>query len=255
MKCKNVECRNETIGKRVYCSLTCRNVYVNKYMRNYDKVKETYKNKREEAEKEYLKDPKKCKYCDEIIIYEKRTNDYCGHSCVASSTNSSRIYDWGDKIKEGIDRYLNINGIERYVECNNCGDTIKKSKRRKYCSDKCMVEYRRKDMDKYKKYKLDTNFKFSLNDYPDEFDFSLIEKHGWYSPTNKKNNLDGVSRDHIISVKDGFEKGIDPFLLSHPANCQLMIHNENVSKYTNSHMSENELLEKIEKWNEKYKNE
>ena len=54
MKCKNIECENETTGKRVYCSLTCRNIFVNKYLRKYDKVSDTFKQKKKEKEDEYL---------------------------------------------------------------------------------------------------------------------------------------------------------------------------------------------------------
>jgi hypothetical protein len=86
----------------------------------------------------------------------------------------------------------------------------------------------------------------------EEFDFYLVEKHGWYSPTNKKNNLSGVSRDHILSVKDGFDNGIPPHIISHPANCRLMIHTENISKNCSSDITYEELLEKIKKWDEKY---
>ena len=50
MKCKNIECQNETKGKNLYCSLTCRNVYVNKYMRNYDKVSDFHQKKKQEKE-------------------------------------------------------------------------------------------------------------------------------------------------------------------------------------------------------------
>jgi hypothetical protein len=44
MKCKNIECINELV-KKVYCSLTCRNYYVNKnlHQRLY-KTKESLKN-------------------------------------------------------------------------------------------------------------------------------------------------------------------------------------------------------------------
>ena len=108
-------------------------------------------------------------------------------------------------------------------------------------------------MDEYQKYRLDSNFNFNLSDYPDEFDFSLIEKYGWYSPTNKKNNLNGVSRDHMFSVREGFEMGIGAHLISHPANCQLMIHRENISKNKKSIISIDELLKRIENFEEKYK--
>jgi hypothetical protein len=40
-------------------------------------------------------------------------------------------------------------------------------------------------MNDFKIYKAETKFKFGLNDYPDEFDFTLIERYGWYSPSNK----------------------------------------------------------------------
>ena len=107
-------------------------------------------------------------------------------------------------------------------------------------------------MDEYKKYRLDSNFKFNLSDYPDEFDFSLVEKYGWYSPSNKKNNLGGVSRDHMLSVKEGFEMQIDPKIISHPANCKLMIHTENISKNKKSIITIDELILRIEIFNKKY---
>lgn len=84
------------------------------------------------------------------------------------------------------------------------------------------------------------------------FDFSIIEKYGWYSPSNKRNNLGGVSRDHIYSVMEGFKNNIDSKILSHPANCQLMIHNDNISKGNKSSITLEELLEKIKEWDKKY---
>jgi len=60
-----------------------------------------------------------------------------------------------------------------------------------------------------------------------------------------------VSRDHMLSVKEGFELGIDPKLLSHPANCELMVHNDNISKNKKSSITLEELLERIENFNKK----
>ena len=110
--------------------------------------------------------------------------------------------------------------------------------------------------DKFLNYKSDTSFKFSLNEYPDEFDFDLIEKYGWYSPSNsKKPNIGGVSRDHMLSVKEGFKFGIDPKLLAHPANCQLMVHSDNISKNKKSSLTLDELMVRIDEWVLKYKND
>lgn len=260
MKCKNIECENETIGKRVYCSLTCRNIFVNKYLRKYDKVSDTFKKKKKEKEDEYLKNSKKCKYCNTEIPYDKKDNDYCNHSCSASHNNSIREVTWGDKIKESIHKYLIDNNISKdgkigkyELICKGCGELFEKDRSDiRYCSTICRRKYKRKDMDEYKKYKQDTIFKFSLNDYPDYFEFELIEKHGWYSPTNKNNNLNGVSRDHMLSVNEGFHLGVDPFLLAHPSNCKLMIHNDNISKNKRSSITLNELLNRIEEFELKY---
>lgn len=261
MKCKNIECENETIGKRVYCSMTCRNIFVNKYLRKYDKVSDTFKQNKKEKEDEYLKNIKRCKLCSKEIPYDKRENDYCNHSCSASYNNSLREVTWSDKIKESIHNYLINNNIKKKDKigkydliCKGCGESFEKNRYDiKYCSNSCRKDYKRKYMGEYKKYKQDTIFKFSLNDYPDHFEFELIEEHGWYSPTNKNNNLNGVSRDHMLSVRQGFELGLDPFILAHPANCKLMIHNENISKNKRSSISLDDLLERIKEFEIKYK--
>ena len=261
MKCKNIECQNETLGKRVYCSLTCRNIFVNKYLRNYDKVSDTFRQKKKENEGKYLENPKKCLHCDTIIPFNVRNNDYCNHSCFAKETNGEREYTWGNKISKSIHKYLIKNGIKEEgkigiydISCKGCENIFQRERYDiRYCSSECREIFRRKNMNEYQKYRLDANFKFNLKDYSDEFDFSLVKEHGWYSPTNKNNNLDGVSRDHMFSVREGFEKGVDPKIISHPANCRLMIHTENISKNKKSFITIEELLDRIEKFEKKYK--
>ena len=97
-KCKNTECNNETVGKNVYCSLKCRNVFVNKNLRDYSKNVAGLS-----GEKKYYENPKKCLKCDSIIKYEQRENKYCGHSCAASETN---------KLKKGLkNKMITIDSI------------------------------------------------------------------------------------------------------------------------------------------------
>jgi hypothetical protein len=110
-----------------------------------------------------------------------------------------------------------------------------------------------RDLKQLNDYRLECSFSFSLQQFPDEFDFSLIEKYGWYSAKNRGNNLGGVSRDHIVSVKFGYDNGIDPKIISHPANCQLLIHNDNVSKNKKCGITLDELINKIKEWDNKYK--
>lgn len=101
-------------------------------------------------------------------------------------------------------------------------------------------------------YRADCSFKFNLADYPDEFDFTLIESYGWYKPKNRGNNLTGVSRDHAVSVRYGFDNNLPAEHLAHPANCVLMQHGKNVSKGKNITMSYEELLKRIAAWDKKY---
>ena len=42
------------------------------------------------------------------------------------------------------------------------------------------------------------------------------------------------------------------YIISHPANCQLLRHNDNASKNRECDIEIEDLIEKIEKWNQKY---
>lgn len=133
-----------------------------------------------------------------------------------------------------------------------CVDYDTKSHRQKYCSQKCYSLDVQSKKTAFENYRNKCEFKFNLYDYPEEFDLSLIETYGFYSASNRGNNLEGVSRDHKISVRYGFNNNIDPEIISHPANCELMKQNENSSKKTNCSISLDDLKLKIVYWNKKY---
>lgn len=57
--------------------------------------------------------------------------------------------------------------------------------------------------------------------------YNLLQVHGIF---NAKTNSKGVVRDHMFSRKSGFLNGVFPELLRHPANCQLLLHSDNVKK-------------------------
>jgi hypothetical protein len=63
--------------------------------KSFEKLKVVGKNKSIEKRNrliiEYNKNPKKCKYCELPIPYDKKNNNYCGHSCSASHTNKNRV--------------------------------------------------------------------------------------------------------------------------------------------------------------------
>jgi hypothetical protein len=264
VKCKNVECSKETKKGRVYCSLTCRNVYVNKYLRDY---KKQGNKKKEKNISEYKKNPKHCGNlnCNVKLPYEKRGNTYCGNSCSAKVKNGTRkLPKKYNMSKEGLEaikkanRERNGDLIGEYEKnpnkCTNCNEPLKYAHRKRtYCTLECKREYERKNQDEYRQYQLNCKFKFGLKEYPNEFNFGLIEEHGWYSPSNStKPNIKGVSRDHIFSVSEGFKQNINPNIISHPANCRLMIHSNNIGKGGDCDITIEELKTKIQEWDKKY---
>ena len=109
MKCKNIECNKETINNDKYCSYTCRNIYINKYLRDYSKVKETFRKKRELKEAEYYKNPKLCKTCKTVIPFNEKIKNFCNHSCAATLTNQN---------KKGKSKKISLQGLENIKNHN-----------------------------------------------------------------------------------------------------------------------------------------
>lgn len=101
----------------------------------------------------------------------------------------------------------------------------------------------------YKEYRQQCRFKFNLEDFPQEFDLNLIEEFGWYSEENQN----GVSRDHMVSISFGWKRDIPPKIISHPANCNLLLYEDNKEKGWRSSFNYGELIKRISAWNKNYK--
>lgn len=139
--------------------------------------------------------------------------------------------------------------IQEKPRCYLCGDLIKKQRQHK--SGLCSICFHKKvrDMTVYRHL---CKFTFNVYDYPEEFSLNLLDEYGWYTPANRGGNLDGISRDHKISVNWGMIHNVDPYIISHPANCELMHHKDNNKKKMKCSISLEELEQQIKKWNEKY---
>jgi hypothetical protein len=183
--------------------------------------------------------------------YRKTCCDKCSKQLTTLKTNNEI------KIEKLKSHYISNILIKK---CEYCGEKYSTKKQtQKFCSIECATKHRSLKYynnlsDRKLKHLYDYNcrFQFALNSYPNEFDFSLIEKYGWYKAKNRGNNLNGISRDHIYSRDKGFENLIDPYIISHPANCQLLRHNDNASKHSDCDIELESLIEKIQKWNQKY---
>lgn len=216
-----------------FCSLSCGTSFRNKI-------------KLEKVTANYNLNPVRCGCCQTIIEYTKRKNKYCSNSCASKITNKinrKRGPSPAEKFPYSTVKFILCRHTNRYYSNRNTDGSIRR------CSP-----YVKTAKEKY--YSL-ARFKFNVYHYPEEFDLSLIHQHGWYTCPGKKRknqskNINGVSRDHIISVSYGFNNRIDPYIISHPANCQIILHSENKKKSTNCKLTVNQLLKKISDWDKKY---
>jgi hypothetical protein len=207
-----------------------------------------------------------CKNCENVFIsYIKEERQFCSKSCSVSFSNKNRKLSQETKkkisktlsnknrklsqeTKKKISKKLSNKNIKQKLinnkkivrNCRFC-NLPKINKKHKIICEDCRMEY-------YKFYRPSCEFIFNINKLKYKFDMNLVEKYGWYSPLNKRNNLNGISKDHMYSVRDGFINKIDPKIIKHPANCKLLIHTDNNRKNFNSTISFDELIDRIENW-------
>lgn len=237
MKSICIKCQktfSPTIGSYgKFCSLSCSTSFRNM-------------SKKEASISKYMLSPSTCKNCKKVLDYDVRTNKYCSRSCSAKDTN------YIDRRRGPI--------AKAPVICSNIKFSLCSKTNQYFSNRNSDGSYRRSSpyiKTEKEKYYAACRFKFNVYHYPKEFDISLIEKYGWYScpgikRKGQKKNTNGVSRDHIISISYGFENNIDPRIISHPANCRIILHSENKIKSQKCDISLEDLLIKISEWEIKY---
>lgn len=216
-----------------FCSLSCSTTY-----QNMVTLAKSIAN--------YQLSPIRCKCCDTVLEYNKRKNKFCSHSCAAKITNNvsrKRGPTAVEKLPYSRIKFILCAHTNQYYSNKNPDGSLRR------CSPyiKTLKE----------QYYSASRFKFNVYHYPEEFDLSLIDQYGWYTCPGLKRkghpkNVLGVSRDHIISVSYGFTNNIHSSIISHPANCRIMIHSDNKIKHNKCDLTVKQLLEKIDKWNKKY---
>jgi hypothetical protein len=197
---------------------------------------------------------KTCKNCGNTFeSYLSKNKLFCNSSCSTTFNNKKRKHS--EETKNKISKTLKSKPTK---PTNPTKPKVGKIKTCRICNNKVIEKYKivctNCRLEYYQYYRPSCTFQFNVKDYPQEFDLILIEQYGWYSPTNKKNNLVGVTKDHKYSVMEGYRNKIDPNILSHPANCELLLFSDNSSKNGKSSLTLSELLENIEIWNKKYGN-
>lgn len=190
-----------------------------------------------------------CESCNNTHEGSFATGRFCSRSC--ANSRGPRTEDFKRKVREKATGRPSPRKVSMTRSCLLCESTTIKdvpSNKAKFCCWDCYKEWHSKKRTPYQEYKIACQFRFSVKDYPELFDLELIEQHGWYAAANRGKNLNGISRDHRVSVKDGFQHGYDPYYISHPINCQLMRHQDNQKKRAKSSVSFDDLVREIEEW-------
>lgn len=99
--------------------------------------------------------------------------------------------------------------------------------------------------DEKKKYWTNCKFVFDPFRYPQIIGFDLLFQYKFYHATKNPN---GLNRDHMISIDYGWINGIDSKIISHPANCQIMLAHDNFKKNNSCSIELGQLLERIQMW-------
>jgi hypothetical protein len=175
---------------------------------------------------------------ESLITHNRK---FCGSSCAAMFNNKGRVVT--EEQKQKVREKLIKPKKEKITEPKSCRFCKEKeiTEKHKLICNTCKNKF-------YKFYKPLCVFDFNIKDCVEKFDLTIVNEYGWYSPKNKGNNLGGVSKDHMYSVREGFINGVDPEIIKHPANCKLLLHSENNKKNYNCSITLDELKEKIKNW-------
>lgn len=223
--------------------------------------------------------PRECPNC-KIIFYSKiGARKYCSKNCKCAGAKSlnkrpvlikttKKILNLDDlivvndfhirELKELINHLLFVELLspreiaERYNLTNvDFGTFIKHSlgiklRSRKDAIINQLIKSNKRITNQKQFYKISCQFTF--NPYKNTYipGYELLLKLGIYHPINNPN---GMSRDHILSKEYGWLNNISPEIISHPANCQFLTNLENITKNADSHISLDDLLERISIWN------
>lgn len=100
----------------------------------------------------------------------------------------------------------------------------------------------------FKIYRRNCEFDFKFEEQYKIENIELLNENKVYNPKTNKN---GWVKDHMFSVWDGWKHPdgpVDPAIISHLANCKIMLQQENAKKHTDSSITLEELKIKIENW-------
>lgn len=200
----------------------------------------------------------KCQYCENEAKFINWANGYdtkcllnkCSKIQRAKRTKKTNLEKYGcenvsgnkEIKKKKAETFKNNYGVDNISQLSKTQDKIRKT----------MEEIGKwvslEEKSGYSLYCKPAHFKhgFRFTNLTSEKEKELLKKYGIY---NNKTNKNGCVRDHLLSRRYGFENNIPTWIISHPANCEIVQHTENLrrAKTNDNLICLNELLERINK--------
>lgn len=111
-------------------------------------IKQTARQRNQKKEKQYLKNPSKCDFCQTLLPYPKRTNKFCSRSCSAKFFNTDRKNVPLSKVtKQKISKGVKIVSTQnpylpKYCKVSFCVicNSVIRNKHLQSCSKNCTKE-------------------------------------------------------------------------------------------------------------------
>ena len=208
------------------------------------------KKKAEKNKLDYSISPNICSECQFNIPYEHRYNIFCSHTCSATASNRERLNTgWSlsessrASIREKLSIFAGPYTKVYFKPCKFCSKTFTTTARSRVCKE-CQHLKWNNNKDQY-------SFRFNVFDYPDLFDLTQLKSIGWVAFGGKRGgnkNIQGLSRDHRVSVNDAKKFNYDSYYISHPLNCEIMPHTTNNKKKTKSSITYTELVKLVDEY-------
>lgn len=202
----------------------------------------------------FQKNMKFCLHCNTPLDSNRK---FCDQTCAAIYNNNHRKVSGWVPSKEQIEKTAETFSIKKVLTKEVVG---KYSRIYFYCCDICnenkISRLRRKTCEtcsgKSREKRRPFLFKFDIELYQDLFDLEYIKKIGWFSPRKShERNLNGLSKDHKVSIADAIKNNYDPYYISHPINCEIVTQKENSSKNCKSSITYEELVRLVDSYEDK----
>lgn len=170
-----------------------------------------------------------CNFCGSTFITRPRFLKFCSQSCKNPNNRPGNI-PW-NKGRKGRQPNHNTSGLNKGHGWNkgianpelskrmtgennpNWNGKVNRVRYKDHVPNSDYLEYKRK-----------------VNKYTGRTVTNILEPHGLV-PDNVGRHSDQYQCDHIIPIKQGFEEGICPELLSQPANLQYLLGEDNRRKW------------------------